>query len=229
MSGGIAIFVKTPGLSPVKTRLATVVGRGKAETLHLLSAEAVASVAREAALASGYTVYWAVAESLEDTAEAWTDLPRMAQGEGSLGQRMDTIYRQLRQRHGRALLLGADVPQLQVESLLQACDWLAGAPSRLALGPAVDGGFWTFAGNVDLPTAAWMRPTYGDELAAAQFMQAMHGYGRWLSLTRLHDVDRSSDLALVHAALSALHKPTQAQQRLREWMEAQQLQVEAAT
>ena len=39
MSGAIAVFVKTPGLSPVKTRLAAKLGKATAEAFHLASAQ----------------------------------------------------------------------------------------------------------------------------------------------------------------------------------------------
>ncbi len=223
MSGGIAIFVKTPGLSPLKTRLAAGIGRPRAETLHLLSAEAVASVAREAALRSGFTVYWAVAEGLDETAATWADLPRLAQGEGGLGERMHSIFQCLLRRHGRALLLGADVPQMRASALLHACDWLTGQAPRLVLGPAADGGFWSFGGNVAPPAAAWLRPEYGSARATCQFEARLPRSARLLRLPALHDIDRLDDLPPAFSALAMLPEPTPAQQRLREWIEDQRL------
>jgi hypothetical protein len=46
MSGAIAIFVKTPGVSPVKTRLAANLGQENAEAFHLASSRAVESIVR---------------------------------------------------------------------------------------------------------------------------------------------------------------------------------------
>lgn len=228
MSGGIAIFVKTPGLSPVKTRLAASIGRARAETLHLLSAEAVASVVREAALRSGFTVYWAVAESLDATAEAWSDLPRLAQGQGGLGERMQAIYAQLLRRHGRAVLMGADVPQVGCQVLEHACDWLAGQAPRQVVGPAADGGFWLCGGNIAVPAATWLRPHYGSEQVMAEFEAGLRTDARLLKLPVLHDIDRFEDLQPVFAALSLLPTPTSAQQRLCEWIGDQLLQASVA-
>lgn len=229
MSSGIAIFVKTPGLSPVKTRLAANIGRARAEILHLLSAEAVAAVTREAALRNGSTTYWAVAEDLEATDAAWADLPRLAQGDGGLGERMGRIYECLRQRHGRALLLGADVPELTAGALLQACDWLAGSAPRLVIGPAADGGFWLFGGNIPIPAATWLRPEYGGAHVAAQFEAGLPTNARLLRLPTLHDIDRLEDLPPVYSALAVLHEPEPAQRRLREWIEDQLLHAGAGT
>ncbi|HEV8692715.1 MAG TPA: hypothetical protein VGQ93_00795, partial [Lysobacter sp.] len=62
MTVGLAIFVKTPGYSPVKTRLAADCGRAYAEAWYRRAAAAVASVAKIAADREGIAVYWAVAE-----------------------------------------------------------------------------------------------------------------------------------------------------------------------
>jgi glycosyltransferase A (GT-A) superfamily protein (DUF2064 family) len=48
MRVGIAILVKTPGHSPLKTRLAADIGPDAAQQFHMLAAHAVAAVARQA-------------------------------------------------------------------------------------------------------------------------------------------------------------------------------------
>lgn len=220
MSGGLAIFVKTPGRSPVKTRLAGHLGRLKAEAFHLAAAEAVASVAVRAGLAAGFTAYWAVAEREAMSGNAWQDLPCLYQGPGTLGERMDRVYRQLRRRDGFALLVGADAPQLRDDALLRAARWLDAAEPRLVIGRARDGGFWLFGGNVSLPPAAWLQPTYSASTTAHEFTRAMSPHGQWLELDLLSDVDRVEDLAVACGELQALASPTLEQQRLLEWMQA---------
>ena len=219
MSGGLAIFVKTPGQSPVKTRLARHFGRLKAEAFHLAAAEAVASVAVRAGQAAGFSAYWAVAEREGMAGNAWKDLPCLFQGPGTLGERMDAVYRQLRE-HGRfAMLVGADAPQLREETLAQAARWLDGAEPRLAIGRARDGGFWLFGGNVALPPQAWLQPSYSEATTAHEFTRAMSPYGQWLELDLLCDVDRVEDIAVACGELQALPSPTLEQRRLLEWMQ----------
>ena len=150
MSCGIAIFVKTPSLSSVKTRLWPGIGRRRAEALYLSSAQAVASVAMQTRDQGGIEPYWAVAEDAALPAEAWTDLPQLPQGNGSLGERMAQVYARLRQAHHAAILIGADAPQLTAHALQRAAVWLSGVESRLAIGRAADGGFWLFGGNAPL-------------------------------------------------------------------------------
>ena len=79
MNGGVAILVKTPGLSPVKTRLAAGLGAARAARWHQLAAAAVAeAVARVA----GLSAYWAVAEPLAHAGGAWPGMPLLEQGAG---------------------------------------------------------------------------------------------------------------------------------------------------
>ncbi|MEJ7745540.1 MAG: DUF2064 domain-containing protein [Luteimonas sp.] len=218
MTCGVGIFVKTPNLSPVKTRLWPALGRRCAESLYLISAEAVASVAEEARRRVGLTPYWAVAEASALDGDAWLDLPHVRQGTGCLGERMGHVYRTLRQRHRGAILIGADAPQIVPEALERAAQWLASIESRLVIGRALDGGFWLFGGNIDLPERAWTNPQYSSADTAAQFVRAMGGAGRWLELETLADIDTAADLPGAHAHLSGLAAPTVAQVRVRDWL-----------
>lgn len=220
MSSSLAILVKTPALSPVKTRLWPGIGRKEAEALYLYSAEAVASVAQQANGSFGIRPYWAVAETAALHTDAWLGLPRLPQGEGGLGERMAHVYGRLRQTHHAAILIGADAPQLTADALGRAADWLRSREARLVIGRAPDGGFWLFGGNTSLADHAWTKARYGAPDTADQFIQAMHGAGRWMELEALRDLDTDADLADVQASLAALAAPTPAQLRLTEHLAA---------
>lgn len=219
MSCGVAIFVKTPSLSPVKTRLWPGIGRRNAEALYVSSAQAVASVAMQARDHGRIEPYWAVAEGVALQTGAWTDLPLLSQGAGSLGARMAQVYRLLRHRHHAAILIGADAPQLTADALRRAADWLSGAESRQVIGRAEDGGFWLFGGNVPLVDHAWTNVRYSAPDTATQFMRSMHGSAAWLELETLRDLDTADDIPYVHAGLAALAAPTPAQVRLMSELE----------
>lgn len=218
MSCGLAIFVKTPALSPVKTRLWPHLGRANAEALHLASAAAVASVAIMARRRGVLHPYWAVAEAAALDGDAWVDLPRVPQGEGSLGERMARVYEALRQRHRGAILVGADAPQLVTAVLENAAEWLSAPEPRLVLGRAEDGGFWLFGGNMALPDSAWTIPHYSTAATGDQFFAAMQDFGQWLQLETLSDLDHARDLPTVLSQLSQLEQPTAAQRHLQAWL-----------
>ncbi len=218
VSSGVAIFVKTPALSPVKTRLRPGLGQQHSVALYLISAEAVASVAEAARQQVDLQVYWAVAEAEAMHGDAWLELPHLSQGEGSLGQRMAEVYRMLRLRHSGALLIGADSPQLEPAALERAARWLDSTESRLVMGRAEDGGFWLFGGNIDVPDDAWLVPRYSTANTASEFIAALGPAGHWLQLQTLRDIDTVEDLPGVQADLSALSSPTAAQSRLLQWL-----------
>ena len=219
MSCGVAIFVKTPALSPVKTRLWAGLGRQCSEALYLVSAAAVASVAAVAQQRADTQAYWAVAEAAAVHGDEWTGLPHLSQGTGSLGQRMAQVYRTLRLRHHGAIVVGADTPQLVPEALQRAAHWLASVEPRLVIGRAHDGGFWLFGGNVALPDRAWLSAQYSTADTGAQFVAAMDRFGHWLQLEALRDIDTVLDIPEVHAQLAQLAAPTDAQRRLLDWLD----------
>jgi glycosyltransferase A (GT-A) superfamily protein (DUF2064 family) len=218
VSGGIAIFVKTPEYSAVKTRLAAAIGTEAAVAWHRRAAATVAAVATEAARRCDAVVYWAVAESAAVAARAWDDLPNLAQGEGGLGARMGRVHAALVERHGHGLLLGADTPQLGTRELVAALAWCASAASRQAIGPARDGGFWLYGGNRAVAGARWDAVRYSRSDTAVRFRAAFADVGEWLELARLTDVDEGADLRVVQDALATLASPLPAQVALAAWL-----------
>lgn len=226
MSGALAIFVKTPGRSAVKSRLAAACGEAPARQWYRHAAAAVASVALRAREAHGLVAYWAVAEAGAE--QDWPGLPTLPQGDGDLGARMAHVHAALVARHGFGLLVGADAPQLTAESLGEAAAWLGRAASpandvamptpRLVLGPASDGGFWLFGANRAIPVDAWTRVPYSDAATACTLRQSMQAFGAWKTLGELTDVDHAEDLPVVQQALDALPDPTAEQRALAQWM-----------
>ncbi len=213
---GIAIFVKTPGHSSLKTRLAAGIGRDAAERFHLLSAQAVAAVARNASnQLPGSTSHWAVAETTALDDPNWASLPRIGQGDGDLGLRMGRVAEVLRARFGAALLLGADTPQIEADDIIVAARALD--THTHVIGPSSDGGFWLFATRDDVPAAAWTQTPWSREDTAARFCDAL-GDAPIARLRHLRDVDDADDLAPLLVALDALHDPLPEQTRLADWL-----------
>lgn len=213
----IAIFVKTPGHSPVKSRLAETIGKRLAERCHLRCARTVAAVARAADIGP---VYWAVAEENAGRHRLWRDLPVLVQPPGGLGARMNAIHDVLVHRHGSALLLGADLPQVDQAALQTAKLWLEGAAGRGVIGPALDGGFWLFGANRSLPGTVWSQPDYGTETVLERFVDAIGNLLDWKRLTARTDLDRIDDLPGILAELHGLARPHPAQRGLIDWLES---------
>ncbi|MEO6365928.1 MAG: DUF2064 domain-containing protein [Luteimonas sp.] len=226
MNGALAIFVKTPGHSQVKSRLAADCGARYAQDWYRHAAAAVGAVAREAQARFGLVAYWAVAEP--DALGQWPGLPTIAQGEGGLGERMARVHAQLVAQHGFGILIGADAPQVSAALLGEAHDWLASTSQRLALGPADDGGFWLFGANVTPPLAAWSAVQYSAADTARDLRNNMHELGAWRTLMTLSDVDHGRDLSAMQHALQAMSEPGAEQRALAEWMREQECLHEGA-
>jgi len=217
MNGAAAIFVKTPGLSPLKTRLAAGIGQAAAEHWYRLAADAVAEVL---AWVPGLTAYWAVAEPAASAGPAWPGLSLIEQGEGELGERMGRVHAQLLERHDFVLLLGADTPQLEPARLAEAAGWLGSGQPRLVMGPARDGGFWLLGTNRNPAPADWLHTPCGQADTARGFRDAMAYLGDWRLLPDLTDVDEAQDLEAMLAELGSLEHPLPAQLRLAAWTRA---------
>lgn len=197
----VAIFVKTPGISPLKTRLAAEIGKRQAEALYLASAHAVAEVATDAQIGP---VYWAVAEKAAVDHPEWQGRPVIEQGEGGLGRRMCRVHTALANRHGSCILLGADAPQIRTSGLREADQWLQQDTSRLAIGPASDGGFWLFGANRSIATTKWEQVSYSRSDTGKHFRAAMERLGDWLELETLTDLDTGPDIVQLRLELEQL-------------------------
>lgn len=216
MSPAIAIFVKTPGLSPIKTRLGRDVGLRIAEDWHRRAAACVGI----SAAASGLPAYWAVAEADGLQHPLWQGLPRIAQGDGGLGSRMARVHTGMVQRHGAGILIGADLPQIEIRHLETAAGWLQSSDERYVLGPARDGGFWLYGSNRALPARTWESIGYSRRDTARRLIAAIEA-PCWALLERMTDLDRASDLPIVLDELEAVSRPSAEQQELARWIRIQ--------
>lgn len=215
--GALALFVKTPGLSPVKTRLARAIGNAAAERLYLACADAVSELLQRFARESGVRCVWAIAEGDSLAPAFWAargGLDWVPQGEGGLGARMARVHHRLVREHRFGLLIGADLPQLRREYLQRAADWLRAPQARQVLGAAEDGGFWLYGGNRTAPEVLWESVAYSQPRTGSEFRAALSGFGDWLDLPPLCDLDTPEDLQQLAAALRALPGPLPAQQRV---------------
>lgn len=216
MIPGLALFVKTPGRSPVKSRLWPVIGREAAEALYLDCAAAVADAAAPLQREGRLHACWAVAEAEADgeASQPWTGLPCVAQGPGTLGERMARVASKLLLRHGAALIIGTDVPQLTAGALRPAVDLLVQDRADVVLGPSADGGFWLVGSRVELPLAAWTAPRYSTATAREDFLAALPAGLRVVEVESALDLDEPHDIPAVAAALVALPHRSESQTRI---------------
>ena len=206
----LAIFVKTPGLSPIKTRLAAGIGPAAAAEFYTLAVQTVAEVAAASSLAP----YWAVAESEGPQHPRWAGCPTVAQGEGGLGARLDHVFRTLQARHGSVLLIGADSPQTTPALLRDAATRCA----PFVMGRAEDGGFWLFGGNRPIAASVWTNVPYSVPDTADRLLHELAGGVAFVATQ--HDVDVAADLDALQTGLEALATLLPGQIALLQWLRA---------
>ena len=217
----VAIICKTPAAGKSKTRLCPPL---RPDECAAISACFIGDLGRTiAGLRHPATRPYAVYTPAGTEAELLRLLPAFSltlQGEGDLGARMRHVCGTLLARHGRAVLIGADAPQLRAEDLLAACAALDAHAH--ALGPSEDGGFWLFATRVAVPDAAWSDTPWSQADTAVRFVDALGvdalGDATIATLRPLCDVDTVEDLAALAEALHALSAPTPTQAALATWL-----------
>lgn len=196
MKIALAIFVKTPGYSDVKTRLAASIGRVRAEEFYLHSIKAIESVALELKNSStGIEPIWALAESESLHHPLWEKLDRIYQGEGDLGQRLSCIHDQLFNRFDIVYFIGADSPHLSVTFLKNSIlDFSQERSSSFQLGEALDGGFYLLGMKSKIPSRVWTSITYSSDTTSKQLKEKILNIGAIAEIKKEFDVDIYEDL-----------------------------------
>ena len=192
----IAIFVKTPGVSPVKTRLAKSVGVKKAEDIYLSLCKNMEQVSLELMRLYPVDAYWAVAEIDQLNNPLWKNLFQLHTGEGGLGERMENVYHTLLKKYRYVFLMGSDSPQISAPYLHDIL--LTGLDNDIIITPAMDGGFCLLGGKVDIPSQVWIDTPYSQANTLEIFLLHLKGYYSNLKiLPPIYDIDTVEDLEMV--------------------------------
>lgn len=214
-STAIAVFVKTPGLSAVKTRLAADLGTAAAEQFYRLSLKAVERILEQAEQSLPVTAYWAVAEAEALCHPLWQQFKTLYTGPGDLGDRQHHIYQTLLGNYDQVILMGADSPQLGTVQLQQTLTALES--HNYVMGPAEDGGYYLFAGREPVDLEIWRAVTYSQADTAQQLLSKLSLQAAIID--SLWDMDRVADLAGLKQQLIALPQLSDEQELILQWIE----------
>lgn len=209
MSTAIAIFVKTPSFSLIKTRLAETLGNEKALEFYHLSLDAISQVIDECDISP----YWAVAEEEGLREPLWQGYPSLYTGGKGLGECQYHIYETLLKEYNKVLLIGADAPQISQNIIDQAIEHLD--TNDFVIGPASDGGYYLFGGRKSTPSKMWEFvpwSTSSTREILEGLLPSMPAHCMMLT-----DVDIEENLAKIGQEM--LEYKTLGQQRLLEWLE----------
>jgi len=206
----LAIFVKTPHLSPLKTRLASGIGKSKAQEFYALSVAAVQNVV---STCEGIHPVWAVAEKDGVDNALWSAFESKHTGDGCLGTRQSHIYNTLLQTHDHAILIGADAPQISPILIKTAINALA--QYDYVFGPANDGGYYLMAGKVPIDKDIWTSIPWSADNTYSSFKDKLSG--KIYELPTLTDIDTIDDLQYLKTEMP--DATNTAQNDLLNWIE----------
>ncbi len=204
-----AVFVKTPGLSPIKTRLAATVGVAAAEDLYCDSLRLLTEILDQVKFTKpGFHPVWAVAEPNGVKNPLWAGWNKVVQPTGDLGFRMSDVFDRLQSEFGSAILLGADVPSVREIDLTKAVDALRSPKPTVVWGPAKDGGFYLFGCNRPLPKSFWLDVVYGGAEVYSTLSQRLSNWtaDKWdrVILPERVDLDEFGSIAPLIREISQL-------------------------
>lgn len=132
----LVIFAKAPRLGRVKTRLGRDIGMVRAWGFYR---HALVRLARTLAHDRRWQTVIAAAPDTALMDPVWPEgVPRIAQGAGDLGQRMQRTFDTF--PDGPVVIVGADIPGITPELIADAFHALGNHDT--VFGPAADGGYW---------------------------------------------------------------------------------------
>lgn len=118
-------------------------------------------------------------------------VPRVQQGEGSLGDRLTRVLGPAIARHGAAIALGADSPGLPPQRLLEVVDGLAHTDAVFI--PAADGGF--VAMGVRRLEPGWLDDVpWSTDRALDATIERLGAHGTTALVSPWFDIDHEEDL-----------------------------------
>ena len=193
--GTLIVMVKEPRPGRVKTRLGRDIGMTSAAWWFRHQTRALLRRIRD----PRWDLVLAIAPDREGLASrVWpSDLPRIPQGKGNLGDRMARVMRAL---GGPVLVVGADIPEIERHHIAAAFAGLGHAQS--IVGPSTDGGYWLVGLKHPNLTSTnlFNGVRWSTKHALADTMAGLPD-ARIAIVDTLQDVDTASDLRLTCASV----------------------------
>jgi rSAM/selenodomain-associated transferase 1 len=194
MKQQLVVMLKEPHLGRVKTRLAAGIGAVDATWWFRHQTRALLRRLED----PRWELILAVSPDAEGLrSPVWPlHLGRIAQGRGSLGDRMTRIFRGL--PRGPVIIIGGDIPEIEKHHIAEAFATLGSKQG--VFGPAPDGGYWLIGlKRIFRPTAALLSGVrWSTPHALADSKNAMAGLSIG-EVATLRDVDTVDDLEKIAA------------------------------
>jgi hypothetical protein len=206
MTGGehrrLIIFTRYPEPGRVKTRLIPALGEAGAANLHHWMAVRTLAQARRFRGEVPATLEVRFEGGTEASMRRWLgpDLQYRPQGKGDLGERLSRAFQEaFAAGEERVVIIGTDCPAMRAYILQRAFEQLEG--HDLALGPAIDGGYYLIGLRRATPESAtghlFSDIAWGTGEVLTKTVERTRNLGLSFALLEpLDDIDRPEDLAI---------------------------------
>ncbi len=189
----VAVFVKTPGLSAIKSRLATRLGVEKSEIFYSLSCKNIEFNLLKEFTSDDVDLYWAVAEPEGLESAHWKRFKRIDQGIGALGDRLNHVDEEMRKNYRNLIFIGGDCPQINTKLICSTIDRL-NQGSSFVLGPARDGGYYLFGSSKRVGKKLWKSVPYSQPNTFVEFKKHLQKLSKVDEIEMNYDIDEIKDL-----------------------------------
>ena len=184
----IIVFVRTPELGKVKTRLAKTIGDQAALTIYKLLLKHTATVLHE--LSFDKVVYYSKKIENNDFWEASLFEKKLQKG-ADLGERMQQAFETAFDRgYKKVLIIGSDLFELTSTLIISALEALE--TYDISIGPSLDGGYYLL-GMKELHPAVFKNKKWGTNSVLKNTLQDLKQQNVKL-LEALNDIDTFEDL-----------------------------------
>ena len=184
----IIVFVRTPELGKVKTRLAKAIGDQAALTIYKLLLKHTATVLHE--LSFDKVVYYSEKIENNDFWEASLFEKKLQKG-ADLGERMQQAFETAFDRgYKKVLIIGSDLFELTSTLIISALEALE--TYDISIGPSLDGGYYLL-GMKELHPAVFKNKKWGTHSVLENTLQDLKQQNVKL-LEALNDIDTFEDL-----------------------------------
>ena len=185
MKDTVIVFARAPRLGAVKRRLARDIGDRAALRFHSGTLHGLLRSLRQD---RRFRTILATTPDHANFVLPWL-VPRIPQGKGDLGQRMDRACRRF--QRGNVVIIGCDFPEASATDARAAFRALGSASA--VFGPAEDGGYWLVGLAPKRPARPFANARWSSEHALADTLANFRGR-RIARLRCLRDVDTAADM-----------------------------------
>ncbi|MFN9175458.1 MAG: TIGR04282 family arsenosugar biosynthesis glycosyltransferase [Synechocystis sp.] len=191
----LLIFTRFPIPGQTKTRLIPALGKDGAANLQRHLTEHIVELAHQVSLVYPIAVTIVYTGGTEAQMQQWlgTGFDYAEQSSGDLGDRLQATFQMaFSQGSERVVVIGIDCPFITEELLQMAFRVLA--DHDVAIGPALDGGYYLFGLNSPNPSYFQQIHWSTSQVYAQTLAKIQQNGDRHYALPPLPDIDRPSDL-----------------------------------